>query len=318
MSSINESIVLVGGGGGVYRVARFLKHIRPNITTVQTVFDHGGHSAELRDERGVLPPGDIRQAILALADDNLEPSLRKLMSYRFGVMGNSTLNRATVGNILLTALTEIEGNLSLAIRALSRLCSVRGTVLPVSLDNAELCVELSDGSILKGEGKIDTRSNEDDRVIVRAYLEPTAHIFVDAYDALAKADKIVLCPGDLYTSLVPNLLVDGFAEAVKASSATLVYCANIMTKKAETNGYDIADFTRVVMEHLGVPLDAVVYNARMIDPQLAQKYAAEQSFAVPFRQPEGCATAFLPADLVDESGGIIRHHERIASIIADL
>ena len=318
MSSVNESIVLVGGGGGVYRVARFLRLIRPNITTIQTVFDHGGHSAELRDERGVLPPGDIRQAILALSDDNGEQCLRELMSYRFGVMGNSSLNRATVGNILLAALTEIYGGLPLAIEALSKLCGVRGQVLPVSLDDAELCVELSDGSIMSGEGNIDTRSTDDKRVIRRAFLEPKAHIFVNAYDALVSADKIVLCPGDLYTSLVPNLLVDGFADAIRVSSAKVIYCVNIVTKFAETHEHSVGDFIRIVKVHMGRFPDVSIYNNTELSPELIAKYAEEKSYPVSVKELEGLNGSLLAADLVDETGGIVRHHRRIASIIADL
>jgi uncharacterized cofD-like protein len=320
MAKFHESIVLVGGGGGVYRVARFLKNIRSDITTIQTVFDHGRHSGQLRDERGVLPPGDIRQAILALSDDSQEPTLRKLMSYRFSEKGESSLNNATVGNILLTALTEIEGSLPSAINALCRLCHVRGHVLPVSLDNSELCVELSDGAILKGEDKIDNRSIEDSRTIKRVFLEPQAHVFVGAYEALLRADKIILCPGDLYTSLLPNLLVDGFADALSGSKAKLIYVVNIMTKKAETDGFNVSDFVRVVHEHIsGREIDTVIYNSEEIDSTLIQKYEAEKSQPILMEGAVGgYVRNLLPRPLVDASGGIVRHHERIASIIADL
>jgi uncharacterized cofD-like protein len=321
LSNLNESIVLVGGGGGVYRVARFLKHIRPNITTIQTVFDHGKHSGTLRDERGLLPPGDIRQAILALADDNLESTLRKLLSFRFDEKGESSLNGATIGNILLAALTEIEGSLPVAINAMCKLCKVRGKVLPVSLDNAELCVKLSDGSILEREDEIDHRSVDDDRTIVSAFLKPNAHIFAEAYDALVRADKIVLCPGDIYTSLVPNLLVDGFLDAVVQSSAKLVYCVNIMTKKAETGGFTAEDFVKVVYEYLGGHrLDFVVFNSEEVDPEIAKKYEEEKAKPVFSIKSDSIpyARELIGAPLVSEVGGIVRHHERIASIIADL
>ncbi len=321
MSKINESIVLVGGGGGVYRVARFLKHIRPNITTIQTVFDHGHHSGQLRDERGVLPPGDIRQAILALSDDNQESTWRELMKYRFSAKGDSSLNNATVGNILLTALTEIEGSLPSAINAMCRMCHVRGSVLPVSLSNAELCVELSDGMIIKGEGNINNRLIDDDRVIRRAYLEPKAHIFINAYDALLAADKIVLCPGDLYTSLIPNLLVDGFIDALKQSKAKLIYVVNIMTKKAETDGFTVGDFVQVVRDHIADrEIDVVVYNSERIDTAMMAKYSSEKSEPVRFTGTHmDQARDWLPTHLVDTSNDIvIRHHERIAAIIADL
>lgn len=315
---INESIVLVGGGGGVYRVARFLKHVRPNITTIQTVFDHGGHSGGLRDERGVLPPGDIRQAILALSDDNMEPALRKLMNHRFAPSGNSSLNHATVGNILLTALTEIEGSLPKAVSDLCKLCGVKGRVLPVSLDDSELCAELSDNSVFKGEGNIDSRPIEDERIINKVFLEPKAHIFVDTYEAICKADKIVFCPGDLYTSLIPNLLVDGFKEALKESSAKLIYCVNIMNKKSETYEFSVSDFVEKIESYLGKSLDFVVYNNGAIEEKILLEYAKEKSVPVHFEQKKVDKNNYISADLVSIAGGIVRHHERIASIIADI
>jgi uncharacterized cofD-like protein len=317
--SLNESIVLVGGGGGVYRVARSLKNIRSNITTIQTVFDHGGHSGFLRDERGVLPPGDIRQAILALSEGDSEPSLRKLMAYRFEDKKNSTLNGNTVGNILLTALTEIEGSLPNAIKALSKLCGVRGNVLPVSLDDAELCVELTDGTILRGEGSIDNRSIDDNRSIRRAFLEPNAHIFVDAYKALVEADKIVLCPGDTYTSLVPNLLVDGFSDAILETQAKIIYVVNIMTKKAETHGFSVQDFVREVHSHLKRDIDFVLYNKTKLSQVVIESYRKEKSEQVVYQGSDGTMVRkYMGLDLADETGGVVRHHERVTSIIADL
>jgi uncharacterized cofD-like protein len=149
MKNIHESIVLIGGGGGVYRIAQSLKHIRPNITTIQTVFDDGGHSAQLRDERGMLPPGDLRQAILALSDDTCQPLLRQLLAFRFDHKASS-LDGATFGNLMLTALTEISGNLPSAIEGMCQIFRVQGKVLPVSLDSAHLVVALSDGTKIEG------------------------------------------------------------------------------------------------------------------------------------------------------------------------
>lgn len=320
MGNISESIVLVGGGGGVYRLARFLKNTRRRITTIQTVFDHGGHSGELRDDRGVLPPGDLRQAIVALSAEDREPILRKLMSHRFKAVGDSVLNNVTIGNLLLTALTEIEGSLPLAIKELCDLCGVKGRVLPVSLDPAELCVELSDGSVLKGEGFIDTRSIDDNRSIRRAFLEPRARIFIEAYEVLEQADKIVLCPGDLYTSLVPNLLVEGFREALEVNRGKLIYCTNIMTKKAETHGYSVGQFVSEVSKNIGHRrIDLVIYNNAEIGSGIAAKYAEDRAYPVTVDELDpDRAIEYIGENLVDESGGIIRHHGRIASIIADL
>lgn len=318
--NIKEKIVLVGGGGGVHRVARFLKYIRPNITTIQTVFDSGGHSGQLRDERGVLPPGDIRRAILALADENSEHYLRELLSYRFPHHKNSSLDGATMGNLLLTALTSITGSLPQAINEMCRWYGVRGRVLPVSLDNAHIVARLSDGEKLYGEGNIDTRSVEDGRTIVDISLEPKAHIYVEAYDALVHADKIVFCPGDLYTSLLPNLLVDGFNEALRDTKGHIVYVSNIMTKKAETDGFVVSDFVKTIQAYTGGKhIDTVIANVGEVAHSVLETYKEQKSFPV-VRDTllESLVERVVEADLVDAGGGIVRHHERVASLIAEL
>lgn len=321
MSKINESIVLIGGGGGVFRVAKFLKYIRPNITTIQTTFDHGGHSGVLRDERGVLPPGDIRQAILALSDDKIASSLRALLSYRFTPKNGSKLDSATVGNILLTALAEINGgNMVIAINTLCEWFRVKGRVLPVSLCNSDLCVRLSDESVLKGEGLIDTRLLSDDRTIVSAFLEPKAHIYCEAAEAIKKADKIVFCPGDLYTSVIPNVLVKGFSEAIKESRAKLIYAVNIMTKKAETHDFPASKFAKTLLSYIGKKnFDLVICNSGDLSKKSISSYKKEHSFPVKVDEKElsKYTKKIILENLVDGTGGIVRHSEKIASIIAD-
>ncbi|MEI6296342.1 MAG: uridine diphosphate-N-acetylglucosamine-binding protein YvcK [bacterium] len=319
--NINESIVLVGGGGGVYRIARFLKHIRPNITTIQSTFDHGGHSGILRDERGVLPPGDIRQAILALSDDEIESDLRALLSYRFAPKNGSSLDSATVGNILLTALTEITGNMLNAINILCRWFKVRGKVLPVSLNDAELCVKLSDGSVLRGEGLIDTRVISDNRTIISAFLEPEAFIHCNSHEAIVSADKIVFCPGDLYTSVIPNTLVNGFREAIKESRAKLIYVVNIMNKKSETNHFKASKFAETMLKHIGrEKFDVIVCNNANISKTASRSYEEQGSFPVKIdKERLGKYTKLIKSEnLVDEVGGIVRHNEKVALIIAGL
>lgn len=321
MNNINESIVLVGGGGGVYRVARYLKEIRANITTIQTMFDSGGHSRKLRDERGMLPPGDIRQAILALSDNSIEESLRVLLSHRFSVRNGSSIDNATLGNLMLTALTEHYGSIVVAINELCKLARVKGKVLPVSLDNAHLAVTLSDGSELVGEGLIDTRNVKDRRTIVGAYLKPQADIYVEALDALIKADKIVFCPGDLYTSIIPNTLVNGFKEAIAESEAQLIYAVNIMTKKAETHDFKASMFAKTLLSYLGrETFDAVIVNSRHISSAVRARYHREHSYPVRVdkRELRKYAKQVILHPLVDLTGDIVRHNASIASLIAHL
>jgi uncharacterized cofD-like protein len=321
MSNIHELIVPVGGGGGVYRMVRPLKKIRPNIITVQTMFDHGGHSGELRDEHGILPTGDTRQAILALADEEIAPELRALLAYRFKTKNESSLNGATVGNIMLAALADITGSMPGAIETLCKWFRVKGKVLPVSLDDAELCVRLSDGTVIKGEGKIDQRSISDARTISEVYLHPFANMYVEAYKAIASADKIVFCPGDLYTSILPNTLVSGFKEAIAESKAKLILVVNIMTKKAETHGYPASAFAEKILHHIGRErMDVVVCNNAPIHPDILRRYELEVSYPVIIDREklEKLADTVILDDLADQSGDIIRHREKTASIIANI
>ncbi|PIR38786.1 MAG: hypothetical protein COV34_00505 [Candidatus Zambryskibacteria bacterium CG10_big_fil_rev_8_21_14_0_10_42_12] len=318
--NINEKIALVGGGSGVYQIARALKFIRPNIVTVQTVFDSGGHSGALRDERGMLPPGDIRRAILALADEHVERNLRKILSYRFPAKNGSSLDDVNMGNLLLTALTEITGTLPQAINEMCMWYGVKGKVLPVSLDDAHIKVQLSDGSFILGEKYIDTRSINDDRTIVGVSLEPDAHLYVEVYDELLTADKIVLCPGDLYTSLLPNLIVKGFADALKESRGELMYVTNIMTKKSETGGFTANDFVKTVEKYLdGKKIDTVIVNDSEISKDILDSYKEQKSEPVSINGDLAkLVKRVIRADLVDIGGGIVRHNDRTASLIAEL
>lgn len=320
MGSFKEKTVLVGGGGGVYQIGRYLKQMREIIITLQTMFDHGGHSGQLRDERGILPSGDIRQGILAVAPPQVHEVLRVLMTYRFSENGSS-IDNATVGNFMLAALCDTYG----VVEGINKLCEVfhvaPGRVLPVSTEYADLRAVLSDGTILRNEGEIDTRSPNDDRTIERVYLEPKAHIYTEAYDALVNADKIVFCPGDPYTSVIPNLLTVGFSEAVSESRAQLIYVVNIMTKKAETDGYTASRFTNTLLSYLGAEkLDAVLCNTTRVPARLLEKYAAEK--AAPVEVDEGrlrhITKHIVKGDFASFEGDIIRHNHKTASAIADL
>jgi uncharacterized cofD-like protein len=320
MNRIDEKVLLIGGGGGVYRVARSLKHSRPNLTTIQTMFDHGGHSGKLRDERGALPHGDIRQAILALSDDDIEPALRILLSYRFSKQNGSSVDDVSIGNLMLTALTESYGDPITAIKAMCRIFRVKGKVLPVSLDHADLCAELSDGTKIKGEGNIDTRSHNDDRTIVSVSLEPSANIYEEAYDAIVSADKIIFCPGDLFTSLIPNSLTNGFKEAIANTKAQLIYTVNIMTKKAETPGFTASQFTKILLHHIGRDkFDFVICNSTPIEEDIRMRYAEEKAEPVKVDDElSNYVRKIILEDLAVQSGGIIRHNQKLTPIICSL
>jgi len=321
VDKINESIVLVGGGGGVYQIARFLRWIRTNISTIQTAFDHGGHSGQLRDEWDILPPGDIRQAIIALIEDKNDAFFwRRIFSYRFE-NENSILNNASFGNLFITAAIKTEGGVIEAINKICKITGVKGKVLPVSLSKSELCAELSDGLIIKGEGSIDKRPTSDNRTIVSEFLDPEVHIYNGAYDAIVNADKIVFCPGDFYTSLIPNTLVCGFREAIAKSKAKLIYVVNLVTKKAETHEYLASQFSKTLLGYIGREyFDAIICNSGQMSPDLKKAYEKEQSYPVKVdgKNLKKLGLSIITQNLADETGGIIRHSEKIASIIASL
>lgn len=243
-------IVTIGGGTGTYVTLLGLKKYPVDLTAVVSMMDSGGSSGRLRDEFGILPPGDSRRALLALSELPLEKiSLRQLLEYRFengeGLKGHS------LGNLLLVALEKMTGRADLAIAEAGRILDVRGRVLPITLTHTYLCARLADGTIIKGESNIDIRRVRPDLKILDVFLDEPAMVFSSVKKAILGADLIVLCPGDLYTSLVPNLLVDGVCRAIFQSKAKLVYVCSLMTKYGETDGFSASDFIKEIQRYLG-------------------------------------------------------------------
>jgi uncharacterized cofD-like protein len=273
-------IVVIGGGTGSYTILTGLKRHRVHLTAIVSMADDGGSSGRLRDEFGHLPPGDVRRCLLALSSDS-SPALRRLFEYRFD--RGQGLGGHNFGNLLLTALTELTGRSDLAIAEAGRLLGVKGEVLPVTLSDSRLFAELEDGTILRGETHIDIRAEGLTGKIARIFLEPRATAYPKALAAIHKADAIVIGPGDLYTSVLPNLLVAGIPSAVISAPATRIYVCNVMTKHGETDGYRASDFVREVQRYLGASwsLDHVILNDTLGLPQnLLDRYAEEQAFPV--------------------------------------
>ena len=226
-----------------------------------------------------------------------------------------------MGNLMLTAFADICGNPITAIDTMCKIFGVRGKVLPVSLDDAELCATLSDGSMVRGEGVIDTRSPNDDRHIVSVSLEPEANMYIGAYEAIVKANKIVFCPGDLYTSIIPNILVTGFRDAIANSKAKLVYVTNLMTKKAETHGFSASKFVSTLLDHLKRDqFDVVICNTQPISYEMQSRYTEEQAVPVRFDKIElgKLAKQVVTGNLADQTGTILRHSAKVASFIAQI
>lgn len=262
-------IVAIGGGTGLSTMLRGLKSFSSNITAVVTVADDGGGSGMLRQELGMLPPGDIRNCILALADT--EPILEQLLQYRFQ---DGSLKGQSFGNLFLAAMDGISSNFEEAVRRVSDVLAVTGRVLPVTLDNVTLNAELDDGGIICGESRIGKHSDFHKGRIKRVYLEPShAEPLKDVIDAISEADIIALGPGSLYTSIIPNLLVKGVCGAIKNSKALKAYVCNVMTQPSETEGYSAYDHIKALEEHSYAGMvECCIVNNSSIPDKLLEKY----------------------------------------------
>jgi uncharacterized cofD-like protein len=247
-------IVCIGGGTGMPTVLRGLKHYSANITAIVTVGDDGGSSGRLRREHGILPPGDFRNNIVALAE--VEPLMARLFQYRFGE--GSALGGHSFGNLFVLAMTGITGSFEHALRETTRVLAVQGVILPSTLDDVQICAEFQDGTEICGESRIP----EVGKPVKRLYLKPEHPAAQpEAVGAILEADLIVLGPGSLYTSVVPNLLVEGIAKALIQSDGLKVYVCNVATQPGETDGYNVEAHVDALSRHLPGqvnPLDVVI------------------------------------------------------------
>ncbi len=257
-------IVAIGGGTGLSTMLKGIKKITNNITAIVTVGDDGGSSGKLREELGVLPPGDIRSCIAALADD--EDLVTKLFQFRFkecaGLSGHS------FGNLFITAMCAITGNMVNAVKESSNILSIRGRVLPSTLDDMRLVAEMEDGSIIKGESNIP----ESGKKIKRLFTEPgNCKPLEDAITAIHDADLIILGPGSLYTSVIPNLLINDISKAVNDAKAKKIYVCNIMTQPGETDGFSVSDHLKTLINHAKYNkiIDAVLVNTKLNEELIA-------------------------------------------------
>lgn len=267
-------IVVIGGGTGLATLLRGLKNYTSHLTAVVAVTDDGGSSGRLRNEFGILPPGDIRNCLTALADR--EPLMEQLFQYRFGK--GSGLAGHNFGNLFITAMTDITGDFEMAIKQSSRVLAIRGQVLPSTLDKVVLAAELEDDSIIGGEsliGKVDRR-------IRRVYLVPAnPSPPQEVVDAIMDADAIVMGPGSLFTSVLPNLLVPDVLKAVRTTNALRIYVMNIMTQLGETRSFAASDHVKAIHSHCGPGLiDTVVVNTEEIEDEVQERYLGECSVPV--------------------------------------
>ncbi len=308
-------IVVVGGGTGLSTILRGLKNLTNNLTAIVTVGDDGGSSGKLRREMGVLPPGDIRNCIAALADE--EDLVTQLFQYRFAEGG---LGGHSFGNLFLTALCSITGDMFRAIKESSKVLAIRGKVLPSTLDDMVLIAEMEDGRIIEGESDIPEAKGKIKRLFSRPE-NPKA--LIDVIKAIESADLIILGPGSLYTSVIPNLLIKDISKAICESKASKVYICNIMTQPGETDEYSVSDHVNAIIKHAGCSeiMDAVIVNKKL-PTNLAKKYESAKSFPVVLdeNKVEELGIRVIKATLTeDNEQGLVRHsYKKLAKIIAHI
>lgn len=322
MTKKRPKIVSIAGGTGSYQVLSGLKKYPVELSAVVTMADSGGSSGRLREEFGMLPPGDVRRALLALSDLPLaRKTLGELFEYRFE--NGEGLNGHSMGNLLLAALTQITGREDLAIAEAERILETAGHVLPVTLDNIHLHGILEDGTVVHGETNIDVRRIRPDIPLKEVFLDPGGEIFKGAQKAIEEADLIVLGPGDLYTSIVPNLLVTGVNKAIFKSKAPVVYICNLMTKHGETDGFTAEDFIREIKKYLGPASKKLVFvlvnKKTSLAPRVKGWYKKYHSEPVEDGVDVRVVQAkIILADFV-QKGKLIRHDpERLAKAIINL
>ncbi len=303
MQERGPRVVVMGGGTGLATMLRGIKEYTSNITAIVTVTDDGGSSGKIRDEMGILPPGDIRNCLVALAD--AEPLMQKLFQYRF--YDNDDLNGHSFGNLFIAAMSKISGDFETAIRHSSRVLAVRGKVLPSTLTNCMLCARYTDGTETCGE----TNIPRPDRRIDKVYLSPlNCKPHPDTIEAIKEAEIIVLGPGSLYTSIIPNLLVKGIPEALRASEALKLYVCNVMTQAGETQGYDALDHLEAIEKHSGGRIaDYIIVNNKKVNPRSASRYEEEGSYPVSFKYEslKNKGINVIESPLLDEEN-YIRHN----------
>ncbi|TSB48280.1 gluconeogenesis factor YvcK family protein [Alkalicoccobacillus porphyridii] len=306
---MKRNIVVIGGGTGLSVLLRGLKTYPVNITAIVTVADDGGSSGILRKELDIPPPGDVRNVLTALAE--VEPLVEELFQHRF--TNGSGLSGHSLGNLLLAGMTSITGDFHQGIVAVSRVLNVRGTVLPAANQSIVLHAEMQDGSIISGESKIPAVQ----KPIKRVFLTPEQiDPLPESLQAIKEADWIVLGPGSLYTSVLPNLLVPGIAEAIQSSTARKVYICNVMTQQGETDGYSAADHLKGIISHCGTGLvDDILVNGTTISDQVMERYAEEMAFPVMVDQEElnKLGVQVIKDHFVLEQDGQLRHHAKKVS-----
>ena len=266
-------VVTIGGGTGLSVLLRGLKKYPLDLTAIVTVADDGGSSGKIRSDMNIPSPGDIRNVIAALSD--VEPYLEKMFQYRFD---SGEVKGHPVGNLMLAAMTDIHGDFSTAVKVMSKILNVRGTVLPTTNDIATLNAVLSTGEIIRRESSITKAGG----VIDHVYITPSrVKANEDVLKAIENADYIVMGPGSLYTSIIPNLVISQVSEKIRESAAKKIYISNVMTQHGETDNFKVSDHIEAINKHVGENIfDIVIANSRVFDEDVLARYRKEKQEAV--------------------------------------
>ncbi len=313
-------VVAIGGGTGLSTMLRGLKSRTKNLTAIVTVADDGGGSGVLRQDLGMPPPGDIRHCMEALA--NAEPIMQELLAYRFPV-GSGRLTGQSFGNLILAALNGVAGSFEEAVAQMSQVLAISGRVLPVTSADVKLEATFENGTAVVGESLIaDFKKAQDCRIRKVRLLPEYPAATPAALEAIREANLIVLGPGSLYTSVIPNLLVEGVAEAICQSDALKIYIGNIMTQDGETEGMTLSDHVAALLEHSGPGLiDLCVANSAPVDPALIRRYKAEDAdpIQVDRARIEALGVEVVERPMISSASRYARHSpERLGEVTMEL
>ncbi len=316
--SLGPKIVAIGGGTGISSMLRGLKEYTSNITAIITVADDGGGSGTLRNDLGMLPPGDIRNCLIALAET--EPVMERLLNYRFK---EGTLKGQSFGNLFLAAMNGISDSFEQAVKHMGQVLAVTGKVYPVTEENIYLVAELEDGTYVRGESNIGNHHLTHPGRIKKIMIDrPGAAPLPQVIQAIRDADIIILGPGSLYTSIIPNLLVDGVAQAIFESRAIRIYVCNIMTQPGETEGYSVSEHIKALYDHTKRPLvDVCLVNSGKIPSKTLKKYVDDGASQVKVdgKEVKGMGINLVERNLVKVSRDLIRHDpQNLTQAITDI
>ena len=305
----NEKVVCIGGGTGLSTMLRGLKEHTEELTAIVTVADNGGSSGDLRKDLNILPPGDIRNCLAALAD--AEPLVRNLLQHRFS---DGVFKGHSLGNLFIAGMADMTGNFGMAVEMAHKVLRVKGKVLPVTLEDVQLCASYDDGSQVVGETQIvAANKSHNKRVKAMSLIPERPRVHKTVLASIDEADIIVLGPGSLYTSIIPNLLVEGVCEAIRAAKGQVVYVCNIMTQPGETDGFTLMEHVRVIEEYLGEGIiQHIIANDSWPDTDIIEHYNQDGA-ALVLPLEEDPRIVAIPMVALDRFHGYVRHDSDVLS-----